>query len=259
MTVRPACCLALVAVGLVLGGTAGAGPGADFQADRPTPAKPTLFAEREAVALDLVREHLPELLQVLHPLQASNPAEYRKAIDAIATEAQGLQEMRARNPSRAALALESWKTRNHAELIAAQLAGSPTPERASQLRAAIEARVEVDIRRHQFEADQAEAALVRARENLARAEAHRDKTRDSLNRIEKNREARVDARFRALQPKKAAPTITKPSSRTGGKATANPVRPLPTTSLIAGPPLSASIVNLSPPMPSPGSLAEGKL
>ena len=254
---RSFCYRACLAGGLLVGGSAGAGPGDDPQASRLATTTSIPFAQREAAALTLVRENLPELLQVLHPLKASNPAEYRKAIGEIATEARGLQAIQAKNPARAALALDAWKTRNHAELIAAQLAGSPTPDRAGELRAAIEARVEVDIRRHQFETDQAEAALLRARENLARAEAHRDKTRDSLNRLEMNREARVEARFRALQPKKSRPMITKPSSRPGARAVPMPAAPLPTTAFNAVPLISASIVDHSRPMPSPRSLAEG--
>ena len=254
--VRSSNYLAFLVGWFLIGGSAGAGPGDDLKATRPATTSLTPFAQQETMALTLVRENLPELLQVLHPLKASNPAEYRKAIGEIASEARGLQAIQAKNPTRAALALDSWKTRTNAELIAAQLAGSPTPERASQLRAAIEARVEVDIRRHQFEADQAEVALLRARENLVRAEAHRDKTRDSLNRLETNREARVEARFRALQPKKANPMITKPSSRTGTKAVPMPTTPLPTTSLHDVPLTAAPIVDQSRPMPSPRSLAE---
>ena len=249
-------CLVLLTGCLLVSESAWAGSD-DPKPPRLAVPKPVPFSQQETAALALVKQNLPELLQVLNPLKASNLAEYRKAIGEIATEAAGLKELQAKNPTRAALALETWKTRYHAELLAAQLAGSPTPERAAQLRTAIEARVEADLRRHQYEADQAEAGLVRARENLAKAEAHRDKARDNLNRLEKNREARVEARFRALQPKKIEPTISKPSAGAGLKSIVMPITPLPATLSNAEPRPSAPRPDNSPLMPSTKSIVEG--
>ncbi len=206
----------------------------------PTPA-PVFSAEAEAEAMTLVRLHLPELAQVLEPLKTTNPAEYRKAITELAAEAKNLSNIRARNPARSDLALDAWKARTRVELIAAQLANSPSPERESRLRAAIEARVEVDIRRHRFEADQTEAAVVRAREHLARVEANRDRLRESLKQVEANRDVKIEARFRALLPKKVPPTATKPAPKSSLK-----IDPMPS------PALSDHVV----PMPSP-KLPEG--
>ena len=213
-----------------------------------TSKPPTVKPEAEAQAMALVREHLPELAEVLEPLKATNPGEYRKAITDLATEARTQTDIRAKNPARADLALAAWQAQTRVELIAAQLANTPSAERASQLHAAIEARVAVDIRRHQFEADQAEAAVARARENLARAEANRDRTHDTLLRSEKNREAKVENRYRALlpKPKPASPTVTKP--KTTPRST-NGTVPLPS-------PLPATSLN-PVPLPSPRSQVEG--
>lgn len=226
---------------------------AQSQAEPTAPAPPP-FAEQEAAALDLIRQHLPELLQVLEPLKVTKPAEYSKAITEIASEARTLTTIRAKNAARAALALDAWKTRTHVQLVAAQLARTPTPERASELRAAIEARVDVDVRRHRFEAEQAEAALVRARENLARAEANRDRTRDAATRIEQNRAAKVEDRFRALQPKKAAPSPTAPKKPKGAAPMPDP---MPLTSLHGKPMPLPPIAARIEPMPTVESLAEG--
>ena len=217
------------------------------RADDPTPVKSASpaparvamaagqpFAAQEAAAMMLVRQQMPELLPILDPLRTSNQEEYRKAIAEIAAEARTLANLKSKNPARAALELDAWQKRIRVELIAAQLAASATPERAKQLREAIEARVDADIRRHKFEADQAENALVKAREHLARAEANRDRARDSLSRIEKNRDSKIAARFQALQPKRAVPATSKvapfPIKDAGPVST-----PLPATSIEPSP------------------------
>ncbi len=180
------------------------------KAATPTPVL-VFSAEAEALAMTLVRQHLPELAQVLEPLKTTNPPEYRKAITELAAESKSLADLRTRNPARSDLALDAWKARTRVELIAAQLANAPSPERESQLRGAIEARIDVDIRRHKFEADQTEAAVVKAREHLARVEANRDRARDALKQLETNRDAKIEARYRALLPKKVPPTAKKPA------------------------------------------------
>jgi hypothetical protein len=156
-----------------------------------TPAvKPALDPAREADALAFVREHHPELATVLQALKPMNPAEYRKAILELSQVGRNLADLKARNPKRYEFVLDTWKAKSRVELLAAQLAGSPDEELKSQLRSAIEARVETDIRRQRYELEQAEAAAKKAREALDRLENHRDSV--------------VEARFRALQPKKLA-------------------------------------------------------
>ena len=205
-------------------------PAPSRQAVEATPS----FATQEAEAMALVRQHLPELLPILDPLKTTNQGEYRKAITEIAAEARTLGNLRSKNPARASLALDAWQKRTRVELLAVQLATTPTLERTQHLHAAIEARVDADIQRHKFEAEQADAALVRAREHLARAEANRDRTRDALTRIETNRDSKIEARFRALQPRTAAPTTTKAAPRTP-KNTPPPAVPVPATSLNSSP------------------------
>jgi hypothetical protein len=162
-------------------------PTARKSGEAPTPA---LDADREADALAFVRQHHPELATVLEALKPMNPVEYRKAIVDLSQVSRTLAEVKSRNPRRYDLALDAWKARSRVELLAAQLSRAPSEELRSQLRLAIEAKLDVEIRRHRFELQQAELAASKARQ--------------SLDRLEKNRESVVEARFRALQPKKAA-------------------------------------------------------
>ena len=153
---------------------------------------PDVDPEREADALGFVRQHHPELATVLEALKPMNPVEYKKAIGELSQVSRTLTEVKSRNPKRYELALDAWKTKSRVELLAAQLAGSPSEELRSQLRLAIEARVDVEIRRHKFELEQAEQAAKKARE--------------ALDHLENNRDTVVEARFRAMQPKKSQKT-----------------------------------------------------
>lgn len=153
----------------------------------------------EARALSFVDRNHPELGKVLASLKPRNPSEYRKAIGELAATERSLAEIGAKNPARRDLALDAWKARSDVELLAARLGKSPSAEREGQLRAAIERRVDVDIRRHRFEVEQAEAAVKRAREHLDRTEKGLAKAHDSLQKVEKNRDQRVENRFRSLR------------------------------------------------------------
>ena len=256
----------VAAVGLVALPAARAG-------DEPRPSSPAAVADRsaggpraaavpppdEAVALALVQRHLPELASVLGPLQTANPGEYRKAIADLAVEARKLDDLRAKNPGRADLALEDLKARTRVELIAAQLASSPDPGKASELHRAIEARVDQTIRRHQFEVDQNEANVKRLRENLDRAEANRDKARTELQKAQAARDARIENRYQALIPKKKVPpTATRPKTKAAAPSATPPTSPAKSsradrTTRVAGaiPPLAAAVPGHAVPMPTP--------
>ena len=118
--------------------------------------------------------------------QADEPGRVPQGHRRASQVARTLAELKARNPSRYELALDVWKARSRVELIAARLAGRPERGARSQLRLAIEARVDAEVRRQRFELEQAEAAARKAREALDRLENHRD--------------AIVETRLRALQP-----------------------------------------------------------
>ncbi len=194
------------------GKTPPAAPIAPVRKSAATPA-PEVDAAREADALAFVREHHPELATVLETLKPMNRAEYRKAINELSQVSRTLAEIKGRNPKRYELVLDGWKAKSRVELLAAQLAGSPSEELRSQLRSAIEAKVELEIARQRSDIEQAEAAAKKARE--------------SLDRLEKNRDSIVEARFRALQPKKPAkskkpatptkPAVPTPSNKPNGE------------------------------------------
>jgi len=166
------------------------------------PAPPPEFdPDRETEALAFIGRNHPDLATVLGALKPKDPAEYRKAVVELSQVARVLADQEARNPARYAINLDAWKARSRVELLAARLAASPdSAELRDQLRSAIGARVDVEVRRQRFDLQQAELAAKRARENLDRLENHRD----SL----------VESRFRSLQPRKAKKAAAKPKTPT---------------------------------------------
>ena len=176
---------------------------------------PAVDADREAEALGFVRQHHPELATVLEALKPMNPVEYKKAIGELSQVSRTLADLKTRNPKRYEVALDAWKANSRVELIAAQLAGSPTEDLRSQLRLAIEAKVDAEVRRHRFE-------------ELEQAEQSAKKAREALERLENHRDSVVETRFRALQPKKSSkpkkPAPAKPANTPANlKVPANPI------------------------------------
>jgi hypothetical protein len=190
-------------------------PAAPIRKPNAAQALPQPGGVNEAEALAFVGEHHPELARVLETLKPMDPKEYRAAILELSQVARTMADLKTRNPKRYEVALDAWKTKSRVELIAAQLAGAPSEELRSQLRLAIEAKLDAEIRRHRFELEQAEAAAKKSRETLDRLETHRD--------------ALIESRFRALLPKKPSkakrPADGKASvapSNQPAKATSNP-------------------------------------
>ena len=160
----------------------------------------------EAETLAFVRLHHPELASVLEPLKTMDLAEYAKAIRELSQVARNLADLKVRNPKRYEVMLDAWKAKSRVELLAARLANAPSEELTSELRQAIAVKVEVEIRRNRFDLEQAEAVVKKARENI--------------DRLENNREAVIEARLRALKPKKPAknakpPVEGKPAPKAG--------------------------------------------
>jgi hypothetical protein len=176
------------------------------------PSPPAITPENETEAIGFVREHHPELAKVLEVLKPMNPVEYRKAIAELWQVSRSLNDLKTRNPKRFEVALDVWKAKSRVELLAAQLAGAPSEELRSQLRTAIETKVDAEIHRQRFDLEQAEAAAKKARE--------------TLGRLETNREAIIEARYRALAPKKPArpkkTTESQPAVTPTSTPTSNP-------------------------------------
>jgi hypothetical protein len=145
------------------------------------------LAERERVAMIFVGEHHPELAALLEPLKAMKPKEYERAINELFNVSRSLNTLKTNDPRRYERALEVWKAKSKAELLAAKWASTPSPELDSQLRSALEHQLDMELRQHELE-----QTLLKAR--LKKVEA-------AMDRLKNKRDTVIESRLKALRNK----------------------------------------------------------
>ncbi len=169
-------------------------------------------ANDETVALEFVRANHAELADVLASLKPMRPDDYKKAVRDLAQVSRALTKMKSNDSERYALGLEAWKARSRVDLLAARLASAvgSTAELESDLRRAVGAQLDVEIRQQRHEKQVVEQRL--------------KKVTEILNRLESD--ALADSRYQTLvrrsqiaRRKAAAPTKAKakpkPNAATG--------------------------------------------
>jgi hypothetical protein len=129
-------------------------------------------SDREKAALAFVRDNHPELAQLLEQLKPMKPADYNRAVREIYTVSKTLAALKERDPQRYELGLEMWKSRSRVELLTAKLIRSPSPELEGQLREAVAAQLDVELRQQRLEREQTEARLKKLNANIERLESN---------------------------------------------------------------------------------------
>ncbi len=82
---------------------------------------------REEEALAFVRRHYPQLASLVEQLKPMRPDEYEKAINDLYQVSRSLAGMKARDPRRYEVALETWKAKSKVQVLAARLASARAP------------------------------------------------------------------------------------------------------------------------------------
>lgn len=144
-------------------------------------------AEREKIALAFVKEHHRELATLLEQLKAMRPEEYSRAIAELFQVSQSLETLKKNNPPQYEVGLEYWKAKSKAELLAAKLISSPSPELESQLRLALENQLDLEIRKQELLEEQLKARL--------------SQIEKTVKRLKENRDRQIDNRLLELQKK----------------------------------------------------------
>jgi hypothetical protein len=155
---------------------ASAQDGSTPEATKKVTAKAAPKPDDEEIALAFVREHHPELAELVLQLKPMKPTEYQKAVRELAQVSRTLGDLKGRDPKRYEFGLNAWKARSRVQVLSARLASAiaPNPDLESQLRHAIEEQVDQEILRMRYERAMAEERLKRVRENLERAETRHD-------------------------------------------------------------------------------------
>jgi hypothetical protein len=162
---------------LVLGGLVAVGQGQGQEGG--APAKPNAAAREEA-ALAFVRENHPELAELLEQLKAMKPDQYQRAINELWQVTRQLAAYKKNEERRYQPALDVWKARSRAQLVAAQMAGGTrSPRLEAMLREALKTQLEAEIHQQRNERELVKERLKKLDEAIDRLESRRDKVVES--------------------------------------------------------------------------------
>ena len=144
---------------------------------------PAFTPEREAAALALVREHHPEVAELLDRLKSNRPAQYRRAIRELAQTSQRLAQWKDRDPARYELELKLWKLQSKVQLLSARATMSGDLVQESELRAALAEQMDVRIALLTLQRDSAARRVQDLDSQITRLTSQRDATvQRQLNR-----------------------------------------------------------------------------
>lgn len=130
--------------------------------DKPTktaktarPGQLGFTAEREAAALTFVRQHHPELADLLTRLKDRRPQEYQKAIRDLFRVSERLALSNEQQPARYELELQEWKLASRIQLLAARMSMNGSPALEQELRGLLADQLEVHRQLVKFNYDRA--------------------------------------------------------------------------------------------------------
>jgi hypothetical protein len=173
-----------------------------------------LAAEREVAAMDFVREHHPELSELLGQLKSVNSNEFRRAMLDLARTTERLRGVKDRDPPRYELELRAWQLDSQIRLLTARLTMADNP-------AFIEEMKDLMLQRDRVQ----RAQQVLERQRLA---ARLEKLDASLEKTPEEREQQVTAQLERLlrgiedSRPKGKGSRPRPANSTPSRAAANP-------------------------------------
>lgn len=138
--------------------------------------------EREAAAFTFVREHHPELANLLEQLKADDRIEYRRAVVELFAASERLAQIQENNPARYELELRLWKLNSRIHVLAARLSMGIDPAADDELRRALADELLVRQQLIQLERDRAAVRLGNLEKQLETLR------RDEPTQIEQRRE-----------------------------------------------------------------------
>lgn len=135
----------------------------------------TVTPAREAAALEFVRNHHPELIDLLEQLKAKSSREYQRVVGELFRTSERLAQLQETDSRRHDVALRIWKMRSRIQVLAARAALSDDPAVYEQLRVALAEQADIRREQLQLEVELAGERLKRAETALANFEQNRAK------------------------------------------------------------------------------------
>ena len=143
-------------------------------------------AEREEAALLLVREHQPELLELLNRLKATKEKDYQQAIRELSRDSQRINSFKEKDPQRFELEVRAWQLDSRIRLLTAKLSLADRPELQEDLKAALAERADLRLAQRKLERERVASRLTKLDEDIAALVKNREeelkKTFDRLLR-----------------------------------------------------------------------------
>jgi hypothetical protein len=170
----------------------------DAAAPRAAP-KPAFTPEREAAALSFVKQHHPELQDLLSPLKMGNRAEYRRAINELFLASERLAASQERDPAKYELDLRAWKIESRIRLLAARLAMTDNDLLQEELKDLLLEKVDIQLEQQLLERQRVAARMERLDTTIERLRGQREGEAQKalarvLQEVQKSRPAKRPAR-----------------------------------------------------------------
>lgn len=151
----------------------------------PVKAPPVLLTpEREAAALQFVREHHPELVDLLKGLKPSHPKQYQTAVTQLYQTSERLARIHETDPQRYEIELKLWKIKSRIQLLSARASLSGDTEFESELKAALAEQAQVQLQEMQMDRDRVAERL----KNIDRM----------VDKFQANEQTTIDKQFKML-------------------------------------------------------------
>ena len=143
----------------------------------------------ESAALEMAKQHHPELSGLLLRLRGHHPRSYKSAIRELVGDHQRIQRAKTRGEGEHDLALREWKLRSQARLIAAQMTVKNAPELSRQLTTVLAEEEAVKRRQMQLEIERYQRQVERLQSQLKQDPAK--KVRTQVKKIQRQAQARA--------------------------------------------------------------------
>lgn len=169
------------------------------RSDKNANAKPmSVTPEREAAAMTFVKQHHPELSDLLVYLKKNMPKQYDKAARELFRASERLARLKDNgDDKRYDLELKLWQTRSRVQLLTARLRTRPGDKLKTELR-------ELLVQQYDLRLSQLEYDRDRAAGRLAKVE-------EQIEQYKNARQQVIDRQMRVLAERKDKPTKPKPA------------------------------------------------
>lgn len=175
--------------------------------DRKSPGSKSsawVATERSAAVMTFVKQHHPELADLLVYLRDNLPDQYNKAVRDLYRTSERLARLRSNgDENRYELELLIWQTQSRTQLLSARIRMSPDTQRESELRKLLELQFQLRVQQLEQERDRTVARV--------------DKLNEQIEQLGATRQQIIDRHLRKLAEAKYKAAKSKLSVKSGAE------------------------------------------